>query len=430
MSEFFQKQNGLNGQINGGLNQNIQTSNEYGFCRKCGSQIPNGSAFCPACGMSTMNYIHNNSIVDGVSVNNSYMPIGNENKTPIIFVCVGIFISAIILTIGIFLAVNKGMNSKNSGDAIQSSNVADKNSVNTEREYIIEAAKLGIEARLNNNIAVARDEVPDDFVDYVYSESDSALWKSEGVKDSSELRSYIYNFWKENTYESDDGDIGNVSVYGVEILDIYDSLDEASKNEEYVKYMLSEEVSSQSELNEWVSEVNESINESYFLKNKETKCVIWKCERIEECGFDVVYSIDNKWYSFTSFSPFYEPYYIERALKMDDVDNAATINTAINATLANEDAYSEMERYIDYGEIFGYILEDGRIEMIDELKGGVTERELKSNLPNPIPVKYKAEGADRYTLLVQQNGKAAIYAGNEINPQRWQLCPEIDDDYR
>ena len=115
--------------------------------------------------------------------------------------------------------------------------------------------------------------------------------------------------------------------------------------------------------------------------------------------------------------------YIDKSRKSDDVAAAETVGTAVNAALANEDAYSEVANVMD-GSTTVWTFTGGAATTV-----GTTyktfDSEMSSNLGGEAPkVKYNKDGNTDWSVKIQQSGKALIYKGNV------ELQPEIDSSYK
>ena len=112
--------------------------------------------------------------------------------------------------------------------------------------------------------------------------------------------------------------------------------------------------------------------------------------------------------------------YIDKSRKSDDVAAAETVGTAVNAALANEDAYSEVAGDMD-GSTPVWSAAGG-----DSLTSSNTfTGEMSANLGGEAPkVKYTKDGNTAWTVMIQQSGKAVVMKGNV------ELQPDIDASYK
>ncbi|MBR6403582.1 MAG: prepilin-type N-terminal cleavage/methylation domain-containing protein [Eubacterium sp.] len=116
--------------------------------------------------------------------------------------------------------------------------------------------------------------------------------------------------------------------------------------------------------------------------------------------------------------------YIDKSRKSDDVAAAETVGTAVNAALANEDAYSEAAPKMD-GSTTVWSAAGGATLAGTEGIGGTFGQEMSANLGGEAPkVKYNKDGNTDWTVAIQQSGKALVYKGSV------ELQPDIDASYK
>ena len=112
--------------------------------------------------------------------------------------------------------------------------------------------------------------------------------------------------------------------------------------------------------------------------------------------------------------------YIDKSRKADDVAAAETINTAVNAALANEDAYSELAN-----SMTGTTTVWTGSETSQSALGTTFSREMNDNLGGEAPkVKYKKDSNTTWSVTINSNGKANVWKGTV------ELQPEIDPSYK
>lgn len=112
--------------------------------------------------------------------------------------------------------------------------------------------------------------------------------------------------------------------------------------------------------------------------------------------------------------------YIDKSRKSDDVAAAETVNTAVNAALANEDAYSEVSGDMDSSTDVWSATGGASLSA-----GTVFETEMSSNLGGEAPkVKYTKDSNTSWTVKIQQSGKAIVMKGSV------ELQPDIDASYK
>jgi type IV pilus assembly protein PilA len=118
--------------------------------------------------------------------------------------------------------------------------------------------------------------------------------------------------------------------------------------------------------------------------------------------------------------------YIDKSRKADDVAAAETVNTGVNAALANEDAYSEVADDMGDG-VSSAAVATAAGDGSTPFTGSATIflRELNDNVGGNAPkVKYTKDGNTSWTVRLQSNGKAVVYKGAA------ELQPDIDDSYK
>ena len=112
--------------------------------------------------------------------------------------------------------------------------------------------------------------------------------------------------------------------------------------------------------------------------------------------------------------------YIDKSRKSDDIAAAETINTAVSAALANEDAYSEVSTNMT-GSVFCSANPDTAFA-----GGGSTfVSEVNSSVGGAAPkVKYTKDSNTQWKIAISTNGKPIVFKGNV------ELQPEIDKSYK
>ena len=112
--------------------------------------------------------------------------------------------------------------------------------------------------------------------------------------------------------------------------------------------------------------------------------------------------------------------YIDKSRKSDDVAAAETVGTAVNAALANEDAYSEVAASMDGSTTVWTFAGGAALTSTNTFSG-----EMSANLGGEAPkVKYNKDGNTDWSVKIQQSGKALVYKGSV------ELQPEIDPSYK
>ena len=130
--------------------------------------------------------------------------------------------------------------------------------------------------------------------------------------------------------------------------------------------------------------------------------------------------------------------YIDKSRRGDDVQAAATINTAVTATLANEDAYDEVAGKMDGSTVIASAAADGSTSFT-ATGATVFESDLNSNVANEAPgVKYTKNfttGVSKsdysWQVYVNQAGKPVVKLSVASGPKTlYELQPSIDTCYK
>ena len=152
--------------------------------------------------------------------------------------------------------------------------------------------------------------------------------------------------------------------------------------------------------------------------------------------WDICYKENGRWYSsylILSTSSAIVRYTTKRA-KADDISAAESINTACNAALANEDAYSEVSSAMDGnviataqpGEAFYLVRSDGidnsAATFLEEINDGIG-----GSAPN---ISYTDDGACYWSIAISSAGKPIVYLATSEGGTTWELQPDIDDSYK
>ena len=116
--------------------------------------------------------------------------------------------------------------------------------------------------------------------------------------------------------------------------------------------------------------------------------------------------------------------YIDKSRKANDVTAAGTIATAVEAALANEDAYDEVVKGT------GTTL----VVKIDgsgySAAGNVFKTEVSDNLSTVPKIKYKKNGATTFSVAVGGKGELYVYIGDNANISKWQIQPSMTAEYK
>ena len=127
--------------------------------------------------------------------------------------------------------------------------------------------------------------------------------------------------------------------------------------------------------------------------------------------------------------------YIDKSRKADDIAAAETINTAVQTSLSNEDAYDEV-----MGNMTGAILATATPGAAFQANGGSYTsflKEVNSNLGGAAPkLKYKKNLTEEATFMPNgwaiacSNGKPVVYITDGGTTNKVQVQPSISKDYK
>ena len=114
--------------------------------------------------------------------------------------------------------------------------------------------------------------------------------------------------------------------------------------------------------------------------------------------------------------------YIDKSRKADDVAAAETVNTAVNAALANEDAYSEVANNMN-GSAFASA--NAGSAFAASVTAPTFLSEVNSSVGGAAPkVKYSKDHNTQWKIGISTNGKAVIWKGAV------ELQPDIHPSYK
>lgn len=297
-------------------------------------------------------------------------------------------------------------------------------------------------------VAVA-EEIPNELYEEMYREikglvSEDTL-KSFGITDSSKLLSVL-----KAMYSEDDNNIYTMKVSGdpikTDLNKLYkDMADYYSKiyGEDYSEAMLKESAEE-----DGIDDILKDAEEIYLVPIT-TREEEGDGDVFEHQALDVAYIINGKAYSLEGTNGITPALirYICKSAKADDVTCAGSIMTAMNTALANEEAYYEMDNMTGSGSgelvkaqdrngneidcmIAAVFHKDGSLEMRGGIDpNGALAKELRDNV-SQVVINYIGNGADRYTLAVSRDGQVFVFIGTENDETKWEIGPEIDEEYR
>ena len=121
--------------------------------------------------------------------------------------------------------------------------------------------------------------------------------------------------------------------------------------------------------------------------------------------------------------------YIDKSRKADDLTAGGTINSAVSAALANEDAYDELQGWSS--TVIANISKDSL-----SASGTYFQKELSNNLDQKVAPKYKKEGQACFCVYADSQHKITVYIGtgagdtNTAHQTSWQMQPSIGSEYK
>ena len=126
--------------------------------------------------------------------------------------------------------------------------------------------------------------------------------------------------------------------------------------------------------------------------------------------------------------------YIDKSRRGDDVQAAATINTAVTAVLANEDAYDAVAKSMDGSTVIATANAHGGANQ--RFSGNATfVNDLNSNLGGEAPqIKYvknftsNYNGSHTWVVKVNQAGKPVVELS--VTGSSYELQPSIHPSYK
>jgi len=122
--------------------------------------------------------------------------------------------------------------------------------------------------------------------------------------------------------------------------------------------------------------------------------------------------------------------YIDKSRKADDLAAAETINTAVSAALANEDAYSQVAQHMDNTPL-GTCSAVSDNSSFSTATYGTFFAEVNSSMGGTAPkIKYTKESASTWSVGVNTNGKPVVWLGTSTAATKWELQPTIDPSYK
>jgi type IV pilus assembly protein PilA len=124
--------------------------------------------------------------------------------------------------------------------------------------------------------------------------------------------------------------------------------------------------------------------------------------------------------------------YIDKSRRADDVAAAESINTAVSAALANEDAYSQVAKKMTGGVILTSAASTkGSDQTFPTSTYDVFATEINSSLGNQVPaLKYTKDSAAYWSVGVSEAGKPIVWLGTSSGGTTWEMQPDICASYK
>ena len=119
--------------------------------------------------------------------------------------------------------------------------------------------------------------------------------------------------------------------------------------------------------------------------------------------------------------------YIDKSRKADDLTAGGTINSAVSAALANEDAYDELQTQTS--KAIGVVSKD----YISVINDSALSREISNNLEQKVSPKYKKESQSAFVIWADDKGVITVAAckGTATLPDSyWWMQPSIGETYK
>ena len=121
--------------------------------------------------------------------------------------------------------------------------------------------------------------------------------------------------------------------------------------------------------------------------------------------------------------------YIDKSRKADDLTAGGTINSAVSAALANEDAYDEIQSSMN-GTVIATATQGGQF-VANGISCPTFLEELNSNIGGTAPkLKYKKDGQNGWAVGVSSVGKPIVWISTSSNVTAYSVQPEIHKKYK
>ncbi len=119
--------------------------------------------------------------------------------------------------------------------------------------------------------------------------------------------------------------------------------------------------------------------------------------------------------------------YIDKSRKSNDITAAGTIKTAVDSALANEAAYDEVQVATKTASAPGVLMVKVSNKSLSAYSA-VFSTEVSSNLSTIPGVKYTKNGADSFTVYIDNKGQITVCL--EGGSSKWTIQPTICADYQ
>ena len=121
--------------------------------------------------------------------------------------------------------------------------------------------------------------------------------------------------------------------------------------------------------------------------------------------------------------------YIDKSRKADDLTAGGTINSAVSAALANEDAYDEIQA-CGTATVIGVVSKNHLVGSA----GTAFSKELSNNLDQRVSPKYKKENQACFIVYLDAQRKITVAIATGANDTNhltsWQMQPSIGSEYK
>ncbi len=124
--------------------------------------------------------------------------------------------------------------------------------------------------------------------------------------------------------------------------------------------------------------------------------------------------------------------YIDKSRKADDLTAGGTINSAMSAALANEDAYDELQAT---SNVVLFAVSKNTIAPNGAGASSKLYEEFSNNLDQRVAPKYKKEGQSYFVVFADSQGKITVAASKDSSTaptgnSNWWMQPSIGETYK